>query len=152
MGEGLMPSPPERPVRLREARDAAGLHIAALAAALTVPVRKLEALEAGRYEELACDPRDRLWPRQSTDEGLTPERRQRRTCATSARARCADAEHVCGPQRAGRNVVIARLSDSLLTRRRTSARSGWLSSSPDHRSAPARRAESLSIRPSNTVT
>ncbi len=37
---------------LREAREAAGLHIAALAAALKVPVRKLEALEAGRYGEL----------------------------------------------------------------------------------------------------
>jgi cytoskeleton protein RodZ len=41
-----------RPVLLRQAREAAGLHIAALAAALKVPVKKLEALEAGRYEEL----------------------------------------------------------------------------------------------------
>lgn len=41
-----------RPVLLRQAREAAGLHIAALAAALKVPVRKLEALEAGRYHEL----------------------------------------------------------------------------------------------------
>ncbi len=41
-----------RPVRLKEAREAAGLHIAALAAALKVPVKKLEALEAGRYSEL----------------------------------------------------------------------------------------------------
>jgi cytoskeleton protein RodZ len=41
-----------RPVLLRAAREAAGLHIAALAAALKVPVRKLEALEAGRYNEL----------------------------------------------------------------------------------------------------
>lgn len=40
------------PVRLRQEREAAGLHIAALAAALKVPVRKLEALEAGRYDEL----------------------------------------------------------------------------------------------------
>jgi len=40
------------PLRLRQAREAAGLHIAALAAALKVPVTKLEALEAGRYEEL----------------------------------------------------------------------------------------------------
>lgn len=40
------------PVLLREAREAAGLHIAALAAALKVPVKKLEALEAGRYDEL----------------------------------------------------------------------------------------------------
>jgi cytoskeleton protein RodZ len=39
-------------LRLRQAREAAGLHIAALAAALKVPVRKLEALEAGRYHEL----------------------------------------------------------------------------------------------------
>lgn len=42
----------DRPVLLREAREAAGLHIAALAAALKVPVKKLEALEAGRYNEL----------------------------------------------------------------------------------------------------
>lgn len=41
-----------RPERLQQAREGAGLHIAALAAALKVPVRKLEALEAGRYEEL----------------------------------------------------------------------------------------------------
>ncbi|MBW0169003.1 MAG: DUF4115 domain-containing protein [Hydrogenophaga sp.] len=41
-----------RPVLLRAAREAAGLHIGALAAALKVPVRKLEALEAGRYSEL----------------------------------------------------------------------------------------------------
>ncbi len=41
-----------RPIRLKEAREAAGLHIAALAAALKVPVKKLEALEAGRYSEL----------------------------------------------------------------------------------------------------
>ena len=33
---------------LREARAAAGLHIAALAVSLKVPVRKLEALEADR--------------------------------------------------------------------------------------------------------
>ena len=44
--------PAPRPIRLKEAREAAGLHIAALAAALKVPVRKLEALEAGRYSEL----------------------------------------------------------------------------------------------------
>lgn len=41
-----------RPVLLRRSREAAGLHIAALAAALKVPVKKLEALEAGRYDEL----------------------------------------------------------------------------------------------------
>jgi cytoskeleton protein RodZ len=40
------------PYLLRQTREAAGLHIAALAAALKVPVRKLEALEAGRYDEL----------------------------------------------------------------------------------------------------
>jgi cytoskeleton protein RodZ len=43
---------PNAPLRLRQAREAAGLHIAALAAALKVPVKKLEALEAGRYDEL----------------------------------------------------------------------------------------------------
>ncbi|MDP1686442.1 helix-turn-helix domain-containing protein [Hydrogenophaga sp.] len=41
-----------RPVLLKAAREAAGLHIAALSAALKVPVKKLEALEAGRYSEL----------------------------------------------------------------------------------------------------
>ncbi|WP_291009133.1 helix-turn-helix domain-containing protein [Hydrogenophaga sp.] len=43
---------PGAPLLLRQSREAAGLHIAALAAALKVPVKKLEALEAGRYEEL----------------------------------------------------------------------------------------------------
>lgn len=37
---------------LREARQASGLHIAALAAALKVPVSKLEALESDNYEVL----------------------------------------------------------------------------------------------------
>jgi cytoskeleton protein RodZ len=37
---------------IREARERLGLHIVALAAALKVPVRKLEALEANRWEEL----------------------------------------------------------------------------------------------------
>lgn len=37
---------------LREARQAAGMHIAALAVALKVPVSKLEALEADNYEAL----------------------------------------------------------------------------------------------------
>ena len=43
---------PEAPFLLRQAREAAGLHIAALAAGLKVPVNKLEALEEGRYGEL----------------------------------------------------------------------------------------------------
>ena len=38
--------------QIRAAREAAGLHIVALAAALKVPVRKLEALEADRWAEL----------------------------------------------------------------------------------------------------
>lgn len=38
---------------LRRAREATGLHIATLAVSLKVPVRKLEALEADRYEELS---------------------------------------------------------------------------------------------------
>jgi cytoskeleton protein RodZ len=37
---------------LRRAREAAGLHVAALAVSLKVPVRKLEALEDNRFEEL----------------------------------------------------------------------------------------------------
>ncbi|CAA9425074.1 MAG: hypothetical protein AVDCRST_MAG51-2284 [uncultured Ramlibacter sp.] len=37
---------------LRRARESAGLHVAALAVALKVPVRKLEALEADRYDDL----------------------------------------------------------------------------------------------------
>lgn len=37
---------------LRRAREASGLHIGALAVSLKVPVRKLEALEEGRYELL----------------------------------------------------------------------------------------------------
>jgi cytoskeleton protein RodZ len=40
------------PSLLRQAREAAGLHIAVLAVTLKVPVRKLEALEAGHYHEL----------------------------------------------------------------------------------------------------
>ncbi len=43
---------PSSPLRLRQAREAAGLHVAVLAASLKVPVKRLEALEAGRYEEL----------------------------------------------------------------------------------------------------
>jgi len=37
---------------LRQAREATGLHVAALAVAIKVPVKKLEALEADRFDEL----------------------------------------------------------------------------------------------------
>ncbi|GAB4206042.1 MAG: DUF4115 domain-containing protein [Tibeticola sp.] len=37
---------------LRAAREAAGLHVAALAVSLKIPVRRLEALEAERWDEL----------------------------------------------------------------------------------------------------
>jgi cytoskeleton protein RodZ len=37
---------------LRRAREAAGLHVAALAVSLKVPVRKLEALEEDRYDDI----------------------------------------------------------------------------------------------------
>lgn len=37
---------------LRNAREASGMHVAAVAVSLKVPVRKLEALEADRYDEL----------------------------------------------------------------------------------------------------
>lgn len=53
-------APPPQPVvsgqhagaLLRAAREAQGLHIAALAVALKVPVKRLESLEAGRYSDL----------------------------------------------------------------------------------------------------
>lgn len=58
-GLSAPPSPTEAPpvartagALLRQARQAKGLHIAALAASLKVPQRKLEALEADRHEEL----------------------------------------------------------------------------------------------------
>ncbi len=49
---GDQPSGPTAGTLLREAREAAGLHIAALAVSLKVPVRKLEALEADRLDLL----------------------------------------------------------------------------------------------------
>src|SRR3569832_646299 len=39
-------------MQLRRAREGAGLHVAALAVALKVPVWKLEALEEGRFEQI----------------------------------------------------------------------------------------------------
>ncbi|MBT3066653.1 RodZ domain-containing protein [Rhodoferax sp. U11-2br] len=45
-------APMQAATMLKEAREAQGLHIAALAVALKVPVRKLEALEAGRFDQL----------------------------------------------------------------------------------------------------
>ena len=50
--EGVMPAPETAGAILRRAREATGLHIAALAVSLKVPVRKLEALEADRLEQL----------------------------------------------------------------------------------------------------
>lgn len=44
------PDGPSAGAMLRQAREATGLHIAALAVALKVPVRKLEALEDDRYD------------------------------------------------------------------------------------------------------
>lgn len=44
--------PMQAAIMLKEAREAQGLHIAALAVALKVPVKKLEALEAGRFDQL----------------------------------------------------------------------------------------------------
>lgn len=58
MSENLHPSPTATPVPplaglgLRQARERAGWQQAALAAQLKVPVRHLEALESGRYDEL----------------------------------------------------------------------------------------------------
>ena len=51
--DGVSSAPATTPGQLiRQAREATGLHIVALAAALKVPVRKLEALEANRWDEL----------------------------------------------------------------------------------------------------
>ena len=53
MSEDISTAGPQTPGQLiRAARESAGLHIVALAAALKVPVRKLEALESDRWEEL----------------------------------------------------------------------------------------------------
>jgi cytoskeleton protein RodZ len=52
-GGASVSNQPHEPLHaLRHARESAGVHIAALAAGLKVPVRKLEALESGRYGEL----------------------------------------------------------------------------------------------------
>jgi cytoskeleton protein RodZ len=50
-GEGA-PEGPSAGTILRQAREAAGLHVAALAVSLKVPVRKLEALESDHYDLL----------------------------------------------------------------------------------------------------
>lgn len=53
MTEGMTPDQgPSAGAMLRQAREAAGLHVATLAANLKVPVRKLEALEEDRYDQL----------------------------------------------------------------------------------------------------
>ncbi len=49
---GASPQQPSAGTLLREAREAAGLHIATLAVSLKVPVKKLEALEQDRYDLL----------------------------------------------------------------------------------------------------
>ena len=51
--QGRAAAAPGEPLgALRQARERAGLRVEALAATLKVPVRQLEALEAGRYDEL----------------------------------------------------------------------------------------------------
>jgi cytoskeleton protein RodZ len=52
MSEAAVLEGPSAGVLLRRAREAAGLHVAALAVSLKVPVRKLEALEEDRYDLL----------------------------------------------------------------------------------------------------
>jgi len=52
MSEAAVSDGPSAGVLLRRAREAAGLHVAALAVSLKVPVRKLEALEEDRYDLL----------------------------------------------------------------------------------------------------
>lgn len=51
-GPGAGADAPSAGTLLRQAREQAGLHVATLAAALKVPVRKLEALEADRFDLL----------------------------------------------------------------------------------------------------
>jgi cytoskeleton protein RodZ len=51
-GQGSSGSEPTAGALLRDAREAAGVHIAALAVTLKVPVRKLEALEQDRFDLL----------------------------------------------------------------------------------------------------
>lgn len=50
--EPFEPSPDTPVITLRQARERAGLQIGALAAMLKVPVRRIESLEAGRFDEL----------------------------------------------------------------------------------------------------
>jgi len=52
MDTPMAASPAQAGALLKEAREAQGLHIAALAVALKVPVKRLEALEAGQFEQL----------------------------------------------------------------------------------------------------
>ena len=55
MSEGVLPVAEQQlsgGAMLRQAREAAGLHIGALAVSLRVPVKKIEALEADRFDQL----------------------------------------------------------------------------------------------------
>lgn len=52
MSDAAVATGPSAGALLRQAREAAGLHVAALAVSLKVPVRKLEALEGDRYDQL----------------------------------------------------------------------------------------------------
>lgn len=52
MSEAVEAALPTAGELLRKAREAAGLHVAALAVSLKVPVRKLEALEGDHYDQL----------------------------------------------------------------------------------------------------
>lgn len=52
VGEAPVQSDVTAGTLLRRAREASGLHVAALAVSLKVPVRKLEALEDDRYEDM----------------------------------------------------------------------------------------------------
>jgi len=51
-GVAAGPAPDHAGALLRQARERAGLHVATLAATLKVPVKRLEALEQGRYDAL----------------------------------------------------------------------------------------------------
>ena len=149
---------------LREAREAQGLHIAALAASIKVAAAKLEALEADRFDEL---PDADLRARAGADRLPRAEDRRRRRCWRCCRAPARHRlEHVgerhqravprpAGPARAPsdwtawpRQPVFWRSLLLLVAAaaRRTCCRSGWLAE-PAAVAGAGDRAEPAAVAP-----
>ncbi|WP_374684976.1 helix-turn-helix domain-containing protein [Rhizobacter sp. J219] len=78
-----VPTPDTAGSLLRQARVAKGLHIAALATSIKVAPRKLELLEADRYDETLARPSPARWHRPFA----APSRSMRRRCWPSCRSR-----------------------------------------------------------------